>query len=47
MDLSGAAVLVAGGAGQIGRALVTALRQRGARVAVTDRLEQAQRFCRR
>jgi 3-oxoacyl-[acyl-carrier protein] reductase len=42
MELSGAAVLVAGGAGQIGRALVTALLERGTRVAVTDRLEQAE-----
>ena len=42
MDLSGAAVLVAGGAGQIGQAVVTALLERGTRVAVTDRLEQAQ-----
>jgi 3-oxoacyl-[acyl-carrier protein] reductase len=42
MDLSGAAVLVGGGAGQIGRALVTALLARGSHVAVTDRLEQAQ-----
>jgi 3-oxoacyl-[acyl-carrier protein] reductase len=41
MNLSGAAVLVAGGAGQIGRSVVTALLDRGARVAVTDRLEQA------
>ena len=42
MEFSGAAVLVAGGAGQIGRAVVTALVERGTRVAVTDRLEQAQ-----
>jgi 3-oxoacyl-[acyl-carrier protein] reductase len=42
MELSGAAVLVAGGAGQIGREVVSALLKRGARVAVTDLLEQAQ-----
>lgn len=38
MELRGAAVLVAGGAGQIGRALVTALAERGCRVAVADRI---------
>jgi 3-oxoacyl-[acyl-carrier protein] reductase len=42
MELSAATVLVAGGAGQIGREVVAALLKRGARVAVTDRLEQAQ-----
>jgi 3-oxoacyl-[acyl-carrier protein] reductase len=42
MEVSGAAVLVAGGAGQIGRELVMALNKRGARVVVTDRLDQAE-----
>jgi 3-oxoacyl-[acyl-carrier protein] reductase len=41
MQLSGAAVLVAGGAGQIGRTLVAALAERGCRVAVGDRIERS------
>jgi 3-oxoacyl-[acyl-carrier protein] reductase len=41
MELAGAAVLVAGGSGQIGRAVVAALLLRGAHVVVADRLAQA------
>jgi 3-oxoacyl-[acyl-carrier protein] reductase len=37
MEIAGKAVVVAGGAGHLGRAVVDALRDRGARVAVIDR----------
>jgi 3-oxoacyl-[acyl-carrier protein] reductase len=37
MEIAGKAVVVAGGAGHLGRAVVDALRERGARVAVIDR----------
>src|SRR6185437_12303367 len=37
MEIAGKAVVVAGGAGHLGRAVVDALRERGAHVAVIDR----------
>jgi 3-oxoacyl-[acyl-carrier protein] reductase len=37
MEIAGKAVVVAGGAGHLGRAVVDALRERGARIAVIDR----------